>query len=387
MALQRALPFTLVLIALAAGARPHAQGTIGPPSPCYKVRGTSVTRHTNLVYQGEHWNQVLDLYLPVQRAPCAPTVLFLHGGGWSWDASGLRKDQPFVVAMCTSLASNGIPVVSANYYLSVYDPCFTCDASNAYRCDPASANPLQTIRDTKWVVDWIRDPVNGLPDSLVVTGTSAGGHLAALLATTETEATFNPVPGNDYTVDLAVLFSPPLLFARMGCDGIPRPDCGPCDSCDPIIRNDPVPPGYPCNPVGEDSVFQERFLGLLWDPSQPPLSIGSTSYGCGDYPGHPDVPGTVFPSMPTSNPWYDASPYFWISGDEPPVYIFQSECDGWVSARESADFQARMGPKCHLETYSAETACDLGCRHSMETLGTPTSIANTIRARVELHLY
>jgi acetyl esterase/lipase len=106
----------------------------------------------------------LDLYRPRRRHAPAPVVLQIHGGAW---VVGHKRQQarPLLV----DLASRGVICVSANYRLS-----------------PRATFPEHLI-DVKRALIWIRSHIaehGGDPSCVIVTGGSAGGHLAALLALT-----------------------------------------------------------------------------------------------------------------------------------------------------------------------------------------------------------
>jgi acetyl esterase/lipase len=112
----------------------------------------------------------LDVYRPTGKGPY-PTLLFLHGGGW---VAG-SKDDVFglygygTIARC--LAEKGLVVVLPNYRLS-----------------PAVRHP-EHIKDVARAFAWTYrhcGKYGGDREQLFVGGHSAGGHLAALLATDET---------------------------------------------------------------------------------------------------------------------------------------------------------------------------------------------------------
>src|SRR5262249_21024749 len=94
-------------------------------------------------------------------------LVFLHGGSWvHGDKSyfGLCKN------LCSLCARHGIAAVSANYRLS-----------------PSVSHP-EHVRDAARAVAWTYRNIakyGGRPDQLFVSGHSAGGHLAALLAIDE----------------------------------------------------------------------------------------------------------------------------------------------------------------------------------------------------------
>ncbi|MGQ0627989.1 MAG: alpha/beta hydrolase fold domain-containing protein [Phycisphaerales bacterium] len=104
----------------------------------------------------------LDLYLPPGASPAhpVPVILWFHGGGW---VSGSRKNCP-----ARFLVDHGFAVASVSYRMSFEAPF-----------------PAQ-IHDGKAAVRFLRSRAVefGLDaDRIGVFGQSAGGHMAALLAT------------------------------------------------------------------------------------------------------------------------------------------------------------------------------------------------------------
>ena len=104
------------------------------------------------------------LYVPTERlgAEPAPTMLFLHGGGWMY--GDLESHDP----ACRFLAEqSGVQVLAIDYRLSPEHrfPAATEDCQAAYR----------------WLVEHA-DEVNADPTRLAVGGDSAGGSLSASTA-------------------------------------------------------------------------------------------------------------------------------------------------------------------------------------------------------------
>jgi acetyl esterase/lipase len=116
----------------------------------------------------------LDVYRPkdLPRGTVCPTVLFVHGGAWM---IGNKDHQGKPLA--NRLAAHGWVVVSTNYRLS---PRFTFP---------------DHIIDVKNAIRWIREhgkEYGANPDFIVITGGSAGGHLAALAALTPNDPKWQP---------------------------------------------------------------------------------------------------------------------------------------------------------------------------------------------------
>jgi len=124
-----------------------------------------VVAERDIRYAGtEHPRQRLDLYLPKTPAnDKLPLVVFIHGGGWqAGDKAGG--------------AGRVLPYVRTGEYAG---------ASIGYRLTGDAGWPAQ-IHDCKAAIRWLRGTAeeHGIdPDRIAVIGSSAGGHLVAMLGT------------------------------------------------------------------------------------------------------------------------------------------------------------------------------------------------------------
>ena len=125
----------------------------------------------------EYWREGgrpirLDVYRRRDRPANCPTILQIHGGAW---ILGSKNEQG--IPLMLELASRGWVCINANYRLS-----------------PRATFPDPLV-DLKRAIAWIRThgPEYGAnPDFLVVTGGSAGGHLASLVALTANCPEYQP---------------------------------------------------------------------------------------------------------------------------------------------------------------------------------------------------
>ena len=141
------------------------------PFPSMHYR--DVERISNLPYV-QHGKRTLrlDVYRSRERPKRCPMLLQIHGGGW---VLGSKNEQG--VPLMRRLATRGWVCVSVDYRLS-----------------PRATFPDHLI-DVKHALQWMRAHAaeyGGDPEFIVVTGGSAGGHLASLMALTANDPTYQP---------------------------------------------------------------------------------------------------------------------------------------------------------------------------------------------------
>jgi len=136
------------------------------------LRDPKVERVGNLRYGPYGSRNLLDVYRPRAGVTNAPVILQIHGGAW---ILGDKRQQ-------------GLPLV-----LHMAKKGFVCVAIN-YRLSPRSRFPDHLV-DCKRALAWIRENIaqyGGDPSRIIVTGGSAGGHLAALVALTANDPRYQP---------------------------------------------------------------------------------------------------------------------------------------------------------------------------------------------------
>ncbi len=156
---------------MAAGLRrrlPVGRILFGP----FFVRRRDVERVPDISYGGAGARNLLDVYRHRLHPSGAPTLVYLHGGGFVGGKKS-REARPLLYR----LASRGWVCISANYRLS-----------------PAAKFPDHLI-DVKKVIAWVREhgqEYGADPTVVFVAGSSAGGHLAAFAALTPNDPAFQP---------------------------------------------------------------------------------------------------------------------------------------------------------------------------------------------------
>jgi acetyl esterase/lipase len=153
----------------------------------FRFRG--IRRVRNIDYWGDgNYRHRLDI-LSARAAPPdrAPVLVYIHGGAW---IMGDKRQQG--IPMMHELVQRGWVCVAINYRLS-----------------PRATWPSHIV-DCKRAVAWVREHIaeyGGDPSFIAVSGGSAGGHLASLLALTPDEAAWQPgFEELDASVDACVPF-------------------------------------------------------------------------------------------------------------------------------------------------------------------------------------
>lgn len=122
-----------------------------------------VTAHRDLAYVADgHERQKLDLFVPEKAEHPLPVIIWIHGGGWQ---NGSKDGCP---PLRNGYTGRGYAVASINYRLSGH-----------------AVFPAQ-IEDCKAAIRWLRAHAKEYhldSERFGVWGSSAGGHLVALLGT------------------------------------------------------------------------------------------------------------------------------------------------------------------------------------------------------------
>ena len=138
------------------------------PLPGKKIEAIKGLRYA----PGSGPSHTLDLYRPAAGVEGAPVMLYIHGGAW---VIGDKREQG--KPMMFELVSRGWVCVSINYRLS-----------------PKATWPDHIV-DVKMAIVWVKEHIaefGGDPSFVVISGGSAGGHLASLAALSANDPAFQP---------------------------------------------------------------------------------------------------------------------------------------------------------------------------------------------------
>lgn len=252
----------------------------------------------------------------------APVFVYIHGGAWM---IGDKREQGY--PLLYELARRGWVCVTINYRLS-----------------PRHVWPAHIV-DCKRAVAWVHEHIaeyGGDPGFVAVSGGSAGGHLAALLALTPGD------PG----------FQPEFLEADASVD-----------ACVPIYGQYDMTVhggGTSLRDRGELDMFERRIFKVR-------------------YAEHPEV-------------FEAASPLFRVHAEAPPFFVIHGTNDTLIPASDAREFVAKLravskAPVLHAELPYAQHAFDVlpsirsahavasivrfldGARHRRQSAGSPPAVA------------
>ncbi len=151
------------------------------------ARSVQTARNLDYVGDGTRAHRLDVIRRRVDPPVGAPVLVYIHGGAWM---IGYKQYQG--LPLLHELARRGWVAVSINYGLS-----------------PRATWP-EHIVDCKRALAWVHEHISeygGDPGFVAVSGSSAGGHLAALLALTDGDPAFQPgFEGSDASVDACVAF-------------------------------------------------------------------------------------------------------------------------------------------------------------------------------------
>ena len=155
-----------------------------------------VNVHRDLVYgQVGDRKLPLDLYIPHNASSPLPVVMWIHGGGWRGGSKGNG-------GRARDITKRGFALVDVEYRLS-----------------GEAIFPAQ-IEDCKTAIRWVRanaKKYNLDPNRIGAWGSSAGGHLVALMGLTHDEKAFETKEHSEYSSEIQAVCNwfGPTDFLRM----------------------------------------------------------------------------------------------------------------------------------------------------------------------------
>ncbi len=176
--------------------------------------------------------RLADLFLPVGMDRPAPTILWVHGGGWRFGDRKLAPD------LSRWFAERGFAMVSFDYRLS-----------NEVTFPEPVVDVLSAVR-------WVRSVAQEYSldaEALALWGSSAGGHLSAIAALSDDEFVGEEYSGFSSKVQAVVDGYGPTDFSLIDDDRIAMPPKVP-DAETVVVRN--------VLPAAHPGSFESRHLGV-----------------------------------------------------------------------------------------------------------------------------
>ncbi len=239
----------------------------------------------------------MDIYRPQDQQPHAPCLVFIHGGGWS---GGSHNTIPIAI---NQLLANGYVVASVTYRLTSQE--------GQYGPGVPTWFPAQ-IHDVKGALRYLRAHAFDYqidPARIGCWGTSAGGHLSALLGTSGGVGAAEGTTGGNLAyssrVQCAIDYFGPIDILLM------NPDVT-------------TPPG---SNIDHDAPNSPESRLLNWD--QPGQGIGDIR----DNINNPNPPYPALVALAALS-----SPRTHIDPTDPPIYVAHGLQDTSVPSGQSVRF-------------------------------------------------
>ena len=166
-----AVIFVSLFVSSAAAQTTAASAPAASAADWADLLSTNFELNANVTYRRANNTELkLDLYLPRNRPKPMPVVMYIHGGGW---VAGTKEGSALSVMPYLQM---GLPVVNVEYRMA------------------ANTEAPAAVEDCRCALHWIVNNAsryNFDVNRIVVTGGSAGGHLALTTGLLTPEAGFD----------------------------------------------------------------------------------------------------------------------------------------------------------------------------------------------------
>jgi acetyl esterase/lipase len=183
--------FTILSLTLLVASACLAQ-TTQPAVPISRADKAKYVVEGNIAY-GTHPQQMLDMLYAKDAGPNGagpyPGVIMFHGGGW------IRTDKATMSSFYNRFLAHGFVVCNVEYRMA------SKDANGAYT--PTSALAPAAVEDALTAAKWFAEHAAKYhvdPSRIVVTGASAGGHLALMVGMCTSQAKLGPTAPADFKI-------------------------------------------------------------------------------------------------------------------------------------------------------------------------------------------
>jgi acetyl esterase/lipase len=205
------LSIGLVMASACLGQTAEGQ-TTRPAVPISRADKSKYVVEGNIPY-GSHPQQMLDMIYAKNAGPNGagpyPGVIMFHGGGW------IRTDKATMSSFYNRFLAHGFVVCNVEYRMA------SKDGSGAYTATSALAPAA--VEDALNAAKWFADHAGQYhvdPSRIVVTGASAGGHLALMVGMCTPQAQLGPTAPADFKIAAIVNGYGPADIAEV----LARPD-------------------------------------------------------------------------------------------------------------------------------------------------------------------
>ncbi|MDP9175562.1 MAG: alpha/beta hydrolase [Planctomycetota bacterium] len=185
--------------------------TTKPTVPISRADKSKYTVEGNISY-GPNPTQLIDMLYSKNIGPSTsylyPGVIMFHGGGW------IRTDKSTMSSFYNRFLAHGFVVCNVEYRMASKDAEGNYTATSALA--PAAVEDALTA--AKWFADHAQQ-YHVDPDRIIVTGASAGGHLALMVGLCTPEAQLGPTTPKDFKIAAIVNgYGPADVTAILGND-------------------------------------------------------------------------------------------------------------------------------------------------------------------------